>query len=867
MTRLPIPGGDDNTWGNILNGFLDVSHNEDGTLQPSALVQAGAVTSVNSKTPSNGSVSLAASDVGAVPSVFGRTGAVVAASGDYTASQVLNAADTSSTSLQAFAGTISAPALDAAGLTGVTAASRYVGATTSGAPSSGTFAVGDLCVDQTGTIWICTTAGTPGVWCSTLGRHVFNVINFGADPTNTSDSYPAIQAAINAASTGTGGIVYFPPGNYGISQPLEIDYSGVMLQGAGYGFTSAIICNFTSAQTAMVICSVTAVRSYINIDRLCIQGNKNPFSGYGILYCVEVGKISNCVVQFTASDGIAMRATMIPGSTTDTNTLEDIYVEFAGGYGVFNNISGDNEWSRVHVSGGAMNTAPPYSSTVVYSTFSHVSYNGFLYTCAVEGTTNIAPNGTASSNANWTYVTSLVGGLATLWNSSTNYAASTPGKPVLVFYGSSGYLYACAAANTNTPPSGTTSSTSEWVYMSGLDGFHVGSDAVKLSVCHPFDCVQYGLNIVANAGNGCQVIGGEYESNNLAGIFVDSVKNITISGPTFYDDPNPTIPAEHILINTGANNVTISGCTFHQSKYSIPNAIQIGSGGATNVTISNCVADDVASGTATGMTNFLNVNGTPVSNLIVTGNQLSINSSLTAGIYLEGATNCDVSGNRMGGASIVEGSGANYNTFDRNDLTGGGTITLTGANSYTGYNPGFSTINPAWVPADNGLLAANGDWMMARDGQTPTAGTLYLNKVQIRHDMTWTNVWFAVSTAGAGASTGSYVGLYNSSGTLLSGSADIGSDLTVNGTYHIALTTPQVLAAGTFVWVAFLCNLATTQPTLSGWASTQATANVNLSAANLRCAVNGTGLTSLPATIAPSSNSGNNSARFAVAAT
>lgn len=52
-------------------------------------------------------------------------------------------------------------------LTGATAASRYVGATTAGAPTSGTFAVGDFVIDQGGTVWICTTAGTPGTWSTT----------------------------------------------------------------------------------------------------------------------------------------------------------------------------------------------------------------------------------------------------------------------------------------------------------------------------------------------------------------------------------------------------------------------------------------------------------------------------------------------------------------------------------------------------------------------------------------------------------------------------------------------------------------------------------------------------------------------------
>ena len=50
------------------------------------------------------------------------------------------------------------------GLTGAVAATRFVGGTTAGAPTSGTFAAGDFIVDRTATIWICTVSGTPGTW-------------------------------------------------------------------------------------------------------------------------------------------------------------------------------------------------------------------------------------------------------------------------------------------------------------------------------------------------------------------------------------------------------------------------------------------------------------------------------------------------------------------------------------------------------------------------------------------------------------------------------------------------------------------------------------------------------------------------------
>lgn len=64
------------------------------------------------------------------------------------------------TNANTFTGNQTAPALVASGLTGATATSRYVGATVSGAPTSGSYALGDFVIDHGGAIWICTTAGT-----------------------------------------------------------------------------------------------------------------------------------------------------------------------------------------------------------------------------------------------------------------------------------------------------------------------------------------------------------------------------------------------------------------------------------------------------------------------------------------------------------------------------------------------------------------------------------------------------------------------------------------------------------------------------------------------------------------------------------
>lgn len=162
---------------------------------------------------------------------------------------------------------------------------------------------------------------------------------------------------------------------------------------------------------------------------------------------------------------------------------------------------------------------------------------------------------------------------------------------------------------------------------------------------------------------------------------------------------------------------------------------------------------------------------------------------------------------------------------------------------------------PGVLPADHGLLAWFCDPSGVGASQLLTAGSVYLMKIPVRAALTASTLWFHNITAGAGASSGSFAGLYSSAGTLLTGSADIGGLLTSTGVKSVALTTPQALTAGTFVWAALVVNLATTQPTLrAGYGATVAFSNLNLTAAQFRAAINGTGQTSLPGSITPGSN-------------
>lgn len=200
-------------------------------------------------------------------------------------------------------------------------------------------------------------------------------------------------------------------------------------------------------------------------------------------------------------------------------------------------------------------------------------------------------------------------------------------------------------------------------------------------------------------------------------------------------------------------------------------------------------------------------------------------------------------------------------------VANGGTGAATASSALTNLGAAPLTDLP-WALSDLGfLIASMSDPAMASSTSLMVAGTVYLVRVNARAAMTLSTIWFYVATAGAGASTGSYVGLYNSSGTLLSGSSDIGASLTASGYKNISLTSAQALTAGSFYWITLLSNLATTQPNLGKSSIASTLANFNLPVTQFRVAVNGTSQTSLPATISPSLNTASGSFMWFVAGT
>ncbi len=173
MARLPNPGGDDGKWGDLLNDFLLVEHNNDGTLKRAAAIASAEQTT--NKGAAGGYASLDSQAMLPTTQV-GGTGAdgTKFLRGDRTWASVPAAADA----------------------------------------TSSTKGLIRLAGDLGG------TASVPTV--SNVAR-VFNVRDYGAVGDGVTDDSTAMNSTIAAASSAGGGTVFFPQGTYVVSSSSRRD--------------------------------------------------------------------------------------------------------------------------------------------------------------------------------------------------------------------------------------------------------------------------------------------------------------------------------------------------------------------------------------------------------------------------------------------------------------------------------------------------------------------------------------------------------------------------------------------------------------------------------------------------------------------
>ncbi len=92
----------------------------------------------------------------------------------------------------------------------------------------------------------------------TITGPIFDVTQYGADPTGATDSTVAIQSAINAAAAGGGGVVFLPAGEFRVSpqgtsnQCLRISASNIVLRGAGVNQTFLLNTSYSMRDKSVI---------------------------------------------------------------------------------------------------------------------------------------------------------------------------------------------------------------------------------------------------------------------------------------------------------------------------------------------------------------------------------------------------------------------------------------------------------------------------------------------------------------------------------------------------------------------------------------------------------------------------------------
>ncbi len=137
MARLPTPGGDNNQWGSILNSFLEVSLNSDGTLKGSAVGATGPQGPAGPTGPSGGPTgATGASGATGSTGPQGSTGVQGSTGATGTTGNTGGIGGTGSTGPQGSTGTGTTGATGATGSAGSTGATGPQGATGSVAPGT-----------------------------------------------------------------------------------------------------------------------------------------------------------------------------------------------------------------------------------------------------------------------------------------------------------------------------------------------------------------------------------------------------------------------------------------------------------------------------------------------------------------------------------------------------------------------------------------------------------------------------------------------------------------------------------------------------------------------------------------------------------
>ena len=304
MARLPEPGGDNGSWGSILNDFLNTEHNPDGTLKQSGSLSAYAPLSSPTFT---GSVT--------VPSPVFNTDA---ATKEYADSLAIAGAPDASVTTK-----------------GLLQLTGDLGGTASSPTTPTSVKKGDL---------------------------VYNVRDYGAVGDGVTNDKPAFLAAFSAAEAAGGyKVVFMPAGTYAIEGSLSLQGYTSVLQGVGAHHTGSY-----NVPRGSVLKAINQTGPVLDLNRWVKPqhfAGRMKFSGFAVLgdgtpHAGHEGAADRSLVK----SGISMGHYWNGSTTVSISGLafEDITVLRTGGPGLDLGITYFCDFNRITL----LSPVTPYANNV-----------------------------------------------------------------------------------------------------------------------------------------------------------------------------------------------------------------------------------------------------------------------------------------------------------------------------------------------------------------------------------------------------------------------------------------------------------------------------------------------------------------------
>lgn len=284
MSRLPVPGQDKGVWGSILNDFLNQSHNDDGSIKPSALPQAS----------SSSQGVMSASDKAKLDTIAER--ATTNATDAQLRDRSTHTGTQSASTISDFTATAAAaaPVQSVDGDTGaVSLQGSYLQIPTV-APADTSKILGISSISPLTTQW--KDAPQSGQWLIPTG-----VVGDGV-----ADDTGAIQAALDIIAAAGGGTVYLPRGTYLLKNPLFLG-SKTTLRGSGKSATiitkpasvkSLLTANASPGATSVTVADATG----FEIGKAIHIADSSSFEWFSTQG--KITSITGNVISLTNAEGL-----------------------------------------------------------------------------------------------------------------------------------------------------------------------------------------------------------------------------------------------------------------------------------------------------------------------------------------------------------------------------------------------------------------------------------------------------------------------------------------------------------------------------------------------------------------------------------